>query len=228
MRCDVHYYFQQAFHRPLQPNSSPLRFVSDGDVAAAFLVRIEPPDTIGAVEYRCTTCMTLVAVCEHIAEEIRGSTVALARTLTAERILEQHPEYRIAATRERVSGRRGSGSVGKSLTMKVAYIFATQGHTVSYKLGRMILPQLEEGRHGVDVVGMFFFEDNCYALMKGNPIGERLRGGSKKSGMLLMGCDQCCYERDIADKLIDGVPIGCFPDLYKALSGNMPDQVITL
>ena len=112
--------------------------------------------------------------------------------------------------------------------MKVAYIFSTQGHTVSYKLGRMILPQLEEGRHGVDVVGMFFFEDNNYVLVKGNPIGERLAAVAKNSGMLLMGCDQCCYERDIADKLIDGVPIGCFPDLYKALSGVKVDQVITL
>ena len=125
--------------------------------------------------------------------------------------------------------------------MKVAYIFSTQGHSVSYKLGKMILPQLEEGRHGVDVAGMFFFEDNCYVLTKGNPIGERLAAVAKKSGMLLMCCDQCCYERgawhraathcyerEIADKLIDGVPIGCFPDLYKALSGNMPDQVITL
>jgi hypothetical protein len=43
-----------------------------------------------------------------------------------------------------------------------------------------------------------------------------------------MGCDQCCYEREIADQLFEGVPIGCFPDLYGALAGNMPDQVITL
>jgi NifU-like protein involved in Fe-S cluster formation len=92
MRRDVYYYFQQAYHRPLQPNPSPLRFVSDGDVAAAFLVRIDPPDKIESVEYRCTTCMTLVAVCEHISEELQGSTIARARTLTAERILEQHPE----------------------------------------------------------------------------------------------------------------------------------------
>lgn len=112
--------------------------------------------------------------------------------------------------------------------MKVAYIFSTQGHTMSYKLGKMILPQLEEGRHGAEVAGMFFFEDNCLYLMKGNPVGERLAAVARMSGMLLMCCDQCCYERDIADKLIDGVPIGCFPDLYKALSGNMPDQVITL
>ena len=49
--------------------------------------------------------------------------------------------------------------------MKVAYIFSSQGHTVSYKLGKMILPQLEAGTHGVDVAGMFFFEDNNYVLV---------------------------------------------------------------
>jgi hypothetical protein len=37
-----------------------------------------------------------------------------------------------------------------------------------------------------------------------------------------------CYQRSIADKLIEGVPIGCFPDLYKALSAVKVDQVITL
>ncbi|NNC23579.1 sulfur reduction protein DsrE [Salinisphaera sp. USBA-960] len=112
--------------------------------------------------------------------------------------------------------------------MKVAYLFATQKHTVSYVLGRMILPQLEEARHGVEVVGMFFFEDNNYVLLDGNPIGERLKKVADTQGIQLMGCDQCCYEREIADQLMDGVPIGCFPDLYGALAGNMPDQVITL
>ncbi len=112
--------------------------------------------------------------------------------------------------------------------MKVAYIFATQRHTVSYVLGRMILPQLEEKRHGPEVVGMFFFEDNNYVLVEGNPLGERLHKVARAKNILLMGCDQCCYEREIADKLFEGVPIGCFPDLYKALSGSPPDQVITL
>ncbi len=112
--------------------------------------------------------------------------------------------------------------------MRVAYIFATKGHTVSYVLGRMILPQLEEDRHGAEVVGMFFFEDNNYVLVKGDPIGERLHKVAKEKGILLMGCDQCCYEREIADRLLDNVLIGCFPDLYKALSGKIPDQVITL
>ena len=64
------------------------------------------------------------------------------------------------------------------------------------------------------------------ALCGRNP--ERLAAVARKSGMLLMGCDQCCYQRAIADRLIEGVPIGCFPDLYAALAGARVDQVITL
>ena len=64
--------------------------------------------------------------------------------------------------------------------MKVAYIFATQRHNVSYVLAKMNLPQLEQKRHGVDVVGMFFFEDNNYVLVDGNPIGARLHKVAKR------------------------------------------------
>ena len=112
--------------------------------------------------------------------------------------------------------------------MKVAYIFSTQGHTVSYKLGKMILPQLEENAPGVEVVGMFFFEDNNYVLVKGDPIGERLSKVAKDNNIVLMGCDQCCWERNIAENLVAGATIGCFPNLYSALAANPPDQVITL
>ena len=80
--------------------------------------------------------------------------------------------------------------------MKVAYLFSTTGHTVSYKLGKMILPQLEEHRHGVEVVGMFFFDDNTYALRQGDPLGERLSTVAKEQGILLMLCDQCAMERE--------------------------------
>lgn len=121
--------------------------------------------------------------------------------------------------------------------MKVAYLFSTSGHTASYKLGKMILPQLEEGRHGVDVVGMFFFDDNTYVLWSGDPIGERLAKVAAEKNILLMMCDQCALERQLAEGevgncrpsgTVPGVQVGCFPDLYAALSGNMPDQVITL
>jgi sulfur relay (sulfurtransferase) complex TusBCD TusD component (DsrE family) len=121
--------------------------------------------------------------------------------------------------------------------MKVAYIFATSGHTASYKLGKMILPQLEEGRHGADVVGMFFFDDNAYILRQGDPMGERLAKVAAEQGMLLMICDQCALERGLATGepgkceptgTVAGVRVGCFPDLYGALAGSPPDQVITL
>ncbi|HSM55125.1 MAG TPA: SaoD/DsrE family protein [Candidatus Sulfomarinibacteraceae bacterium] len=121
--------------------------------------------------------------------------------------------------------------------MKVAYVFSTSGHTASYKLGKMILPQLEEGRHGAEVVGMFFFDDNNYILREGDPLGERLSTVAKDQGILLMMCDQCALERELAvgepgdcetQGAVDGVKVGCFPDLYAALSGNPPDQVITL
>jgi len=79
--------------------------------------------------------------------------------------------------------------------VKVAYVFSTSGHTASYKLGKMILPQLEQGSHGVDVVGMFFFDDNTYLLREGDPIGERLGRVAAEHGMLLMLCDQCALER---------------------------------
>jgi len=122
--------------------------------------------------------------------------------------------------------------------VKVAYIFRTTGHTVSYKLGKMILPQLEEHRHGVEVVGMFFFDDNTYALRTGDPLGERLSTVAREQRILLMLCDQCATERGLAThdeaggyrpiNTVEGVRVGCFPDLYAALATNPPDQVITL
>ncbi|NJN18874.1 MAG: DsrE family protein [Oscillochloris sp.] len=121
--------------------------------------------------------------------------------------------------------------------MKVAYVFSTSGHTASYKLGKMILPQLEEDRHGVQVVGLFFFDDNTYILRTGDPVGERLAKVAAEQGILLMMCDQCALERGLAEGevgncrvsgTVAGVQVGCFPDLYAALSGNPPDHVITL
>lgn len=133
--------------------------------------------------------------------------------------------------------------------MKAAYVFALP-RSASYKLGRMILPQLEAGTHGVDVVGMFFFDDNTFVLRQGDAIGERLARVAAEKGILLMMCDMCALERHLAEgeprwcdaegqgrtepaeiqpkNTVAGVQVGCFPDLYQALAGNPPDQVITL
>ena len=125
--------------------------------------------------------------------------------------------------------------------MKVAYVFATD-MAATYKLATMILPQLEDGAHGAEIVGMFFFDDNLFSLRKGDPIGERLARVAAEKNILLMMCDQCALRRNLAEgefhqcgtgevtpkDVVDGVQVGCFPQLYAALAPAMPDQVITL
>lgn len=119
----------------------------------------------------------------------------------------------------------------------------------SYKLGQMILPQLEAGTHGVEVAGMFFFDDNVYTLRSEDPVGERLAAYAARNPMLLMMCDNCALERGLARGrprwcadgvgrtepaectpvgTVAGVTVGCFPDLYAALSTNLPDHIISL
>ncbi len=137
--------------------------------------------------------------------------------------------------------------------MKVAYLFVTSGHTADYKLGKMILPQLEAGTHGADVVGMFFFDDNAFILRKGDPIGERLAKVAKEKNIWLGVCDMCAIDRGLAagepvwcqpdrtsarpaaapgkiklQNAIEGLHVGCFPDVYQVLSSNPPDLVISL
>lgn len=111
--------------------------------------------------------------------------------------------------------------------MRVAYIFSTPN--ASYILEKMILPQLESGKHGVDVIGMFFFVDNNYMLTQGNPTAERLAAIAQRTGMLVMGCDQCCEQRRIDERIQKPFTIGCFPNLYGALTkAGGVDQVLTL
>ncbi len=125
--------------------------------------------------------------------------------------------------------------------MKIAYIFATDMAS-TFKLGTMILPQLEAGNHRAAIAGMFFFDDNMFCLRQGDPIGERLAAIALEQNILLMICDQCAVRRNMAygtleqcgsgevtpKDTVDGVQAGCFPQLYAALSSNIPDFVITL
>ena len=106
----------------------------------------------------------------------------------------------------------------------------------------MILPQLESGSHGADVVGIMFFDDNLYCLREGDPVGERLARIAHQKNILLMVCDQCAVRRNIAEGALEscgtgsvtprgrgsGVVAVCFPQLYGALAGSPPDYVITL
>lgn len=125
--------------------------------------------------------------------------------------------------------------------MKVAYILATSLASTT-KLATMILPQLEQGNHGAEVAGIFFFDDNLFCLRIGDPVGERLARVAKEQNILLMVCDQCAVRRNLAigtleqcgsgqvtaSGLVEGVLAGCFPQLYAALVGSPPHFVITL
>lgn len=125
--------------------------------------------------------------------------------------------------------------------MKIAYVFKTSMAS-TYQLSSMILPQLENNSHIVDVVGMFFFDDNIFCLRQNDYVGQRLSKIALDRGMLLMVCDQCAVRRGLAEGtfeqcgsgdvkakgLVEGVVAGCFPQLYTALGSNPPDQVITL
>ncbi len=110
--------------------------------------------------------------------------------------------------------------------MKIAYIFLT--NRAFDILHDMIVPQIEEKRHGVSVVGMVFFYDNCFIIQNGNPLGERINDIAKETGMLVLGCDRCCYARGLDNHLISQAGMGCFPDVYAALGKVGVDQVITL
>ncbi len=125
--------------------------------------------------------------------------------------------------------------------MKVAYVFRND-MSATFQLASMILPQLEQGTHGVEVVGMMFFDENVYALSADNDVGKRLSKIAEQQNILLMICDQCALRRGLAEgefsqcgsgevkakNTVNGVVAGCFPQLYSALSDNMPDQIITL
>ncbi len=110
--------------------------------------------------------------------------------------------------------------------MKVAYVLSSKE---SRRILRdMVLPQLEAGEHVAEVVGMFFVFDNTFMLLDNTDLGSRLQKLHDESGVILLGCDQCVYEREIEDKLIPGAAVGCFPLLYTSLAGVDLDQVITL
>ena len=125
--------------------------------------------------------------------------------------------------------------------MKIAYIFKTNMAAV-FQLAQMILPQLEQDTHKVQVVGMFFFDDNLFILRKGDEIGERLAKIAREKNILLMIYDACAIRRNMAKgsleqcgtglvtplDVVDGVQVGCFPQLYESLAQNPPNQIITL
>jgi NifU-like protein involved in Fe-S cluster formation len=88
----IYDYLQRAFQRP--PARLPPKAAWRGDAQGnlvAFRARIEN-GRIVALEYRSTTCATLLALCEHLVELIPGRTAAEALAYSARDLLALHPE----------------------------------------------------------------------------------------------------------------------------------------
>lgn len=58
---------------------------------AAFALQLAGAMVQGA-EYRCTTCVTLVALCEHLRQAVIGATLPSASRWTAGTLIHLHPE----------------------------------------------------------------------------------------------------------------------------------------
>jgi len=88
----IYEYLQRAFRRPPAPLPPGAAWCHDGDRnLVAFGARLECGRII-ALGYRSTTCATLLALCEHLAEMVPGMTSAEALAYSAEDLLALHPE----------------------------------------------------------------------------------------------------------------------------------------
>jgi hypothetical protein len=86
-------YFQRAFRRGAQTPAGPTgSLVHDNDGNCAVFWLEAPQGSISAACYRSTTCATLLAFCEHLAELAVGMPVEQALAFDADQLLALHPD----------------------------------------------------------------------------------------------------------------------------------------
>lgn len=107
---------------------------------------------------------------------------------------------------------------------KISYLALT--NLAQYVLLNMVIPQVEEGRHNAEVVGLFLIHDNVLMGVKGSPTASRLKVLSER-GTYIQACDQCVIMRDLMNSLEDFVKVGCFPDFYAKVL-DRSDFIVTL
>ncbi|CAM4091260.1 hypothetical protein SAMN06265348_102492 [Pedobacter westerhofensis] len=116
--------------------------------------------------------------------------------------------------------------------MKIAYFFMSPAAGIS-RLIYNILPELENGKHQLNVTAMCFFDENEIALQLDNEIGRRLAKLSKEKNILLLrGETTAMNGRSPAECVVtliaDGEETGCFPDFYSAVGDHKPERLISL
>jgi hypothetical protein len=90
---DIYFYFQRACRRELHElhGVCGARCEDDDGNTAVFAIEAEGVN-ISRIGYRCTTCCTLVAVCEHLTDLLRGKPLSEAENYSGSDLLELHPE----------------------------------------------------------------------------------------------------------------------------------------
>jgi hypothetical protein len=86
----IYDYFERAYRRSLEPVAGEPVRDEDGN-CVLFSVDLNA-GRIAAVRYRCTTCTTLVALCEHLSDLAAGLDIAAVLSMQPETLLVLHPE----------------------------------------------------------------------------------------------------------------------------------------
>lgn len=64
--------------------------------------------------------------------------------------------------------------------MKVAHTIYKKNMSRTFQLSTMILSKIGNDKHGEDLDGMFFFDENIFSLKQNDPVGERLANIAEK------------------------------------------------
>jgi hypothetical protein len=90
---DIYDYFQRACFRALEsPRGDPGRTIYDRDGNSAVFWIETARLRVASVQYKCTTCVTLLALCEHLCEILVGKHLSEVEQYTPEDLLSLHPE----------------------------------------------------------------------------------------------------------------------------------------
>ena len=93
MSGTIYDYFQRACHRGLEdPRGEAGQTIYDSDGNSAVFWLEMARSRVAGVQYKCTTCITLLALCEHLCEILVGKSVSELREFKAEDLLAYHPE----------------------------------------------------------------------------------------------------------------------------------------
>ena len=94
MRADVYHYFERACRRERtgRAEGQPGEKVVDDEGNSALFWLLVDRGSIRSADYRCTTCMALVGLCEHLREMVAGMPLERAAQMPAAELLRLHPE----------------------------------------------------------------------------------------------------------------------------------------